>query len=52
MSTASSVAAGPVTSPTPLRAIYALVQTAVQDTAPVRAALAALDECASGPAAR
>ncbi|MBX6748445.1 MAG: LysR family transcriptional regulator [Micromonosporaceae bacterium] len=42
----------PVTGPTPRRNIYALVQTTVEDTPPVRAVLAALRECAGQPAGR
>jgi DNA-binding transcriptional LysR family regulator len=37
----------PVTGPTPQRMIYAIVQTAVEDTPPVRSVLAALRECAA-----
>jgi DNA-binding transcriptional LysR family regulator len=36
----------PVTSPTPRRAIYAVVQTTVEDTPAVRSVLATLHECA------
>jgi DNA-binding transcriptional LysR family regulator len=41
------VVAVPVTAPTPRRAIYALVQTAVEDTPPVRAVLDVLAGCAT-----
>jgi DNA-binding transcriptional LysR family regulator len=41
------VVAVPVTGPTPQRAIYALVEASVADTAPVRAALDALADCAA-----
>jgi DNA-binding transcriptional LysR family regulator len=41
------VVAVPVTSPTPQRAIYALVQTAAENTAPVRTALKELADCAA-----
>ena len=44
---APGVVAVPVTSPTPVRSIYALVQPAVEDTAPARAALAVLRGCAA-----
>ena len=40
------VVAVPVTSPTPLRCIYALIPTAVHTAEPVRAILATLRECA------
>lgn len=43
------VVAVPVVSPTPVRSIYALVQSSVEDTPPVQATLAALRESARGP---
>jgi DNA-binding transcriptional LysR family regulator len=46
------VVAVPVTAPTPQRSIYALVQPAVEDTAPARAVLATLAECASAERGR
>jgi DNA-binding transcriptional LysR family regulator len=44
----AGLVAVPVTGPTPRRSIYALVETSVQATAPVRAALTALTACAAG----
>jgi len=41
-----SLVSVPITGPTPRRTIYALVQTTVEDTLPVRAVLAALHACA------
>jgi DNA-binding transcriptional LysR family regulator len=41
------VVARPVTCPTPLRSIYALVQTSIEDSAPVRAVLDVLATCAA-----
>lgn len=41
------VVAVPVTCPTPVRSIYALVQTSMEDAPPVRRALAVLAECAA-----
>lgn len=41
----------PVVSPTPVRSIVALVQTAVEDSPPVRSALAELRTCARQPPA-
>jgi DNA-binding transcriptional LysR family regulator len=40
------VVAVPVTAPTPLRSIYALVQTSVEGSGPARTALAVLRRCA------
>jgi DNA-binding transcriptional LysR family regulator len=42
----AGVIAVPVTCPTPQRSIYALVQTSIENTAPTRAVLEVLTECA------
>ena len=46
------VVAVPVTAPTPQRSIYALVQPAVEETAPVAAVLRTLKQCASAERGR
>jgi DNA-binding transcriptional LysR family regulator len=45
-----AVVAVPVTAPTPVRSLYALVRASLVDTPPLRTALAALQECAGGSA--